>query len=37
VSPAQALADGSIRVVGDPSLLVRFVELFQVTGTAPRR
>jgi DNA-binding HxlR family transcriptional regulator len=32
VSPAEALANGSVRITGDPSLLTRFVELFQVTG-----
>lgn len=31
VSPAQVLADGTVRVVGEASLLTRFIELFQVS------
>lgn len=30
VSPRRALADGTVRVTGDPNLLTRFTEIFQV-------
>jgi DNA-binding HxlR family transcriptional regulator len=34
VAPAAALADGSVRVIGDPALLSRFVEIFYIDGPA---
>jgi DNA-binding HxlR family transcriptional regulator len=30
ISPADAIADGSVRVTGDPALLARFVEVFHI-------
>lgn len=32
VAPAAALADGSVRVIGDAALLSRFVEIFHIDG-----
>jgi len=36
VSPADAIEDGSVRVVGDPALLTRFVEIFRIPGPSYR-
>ena len=32
VSPAEAIDGGGVRVIGDPELLTRFVEIFQIPG-----
>lgn len=38
ITPAEALADGSLRIVsGDPALVYRFAELFQIPGMATAR
>lgn len=33
-SPAEVLANGSVQVIGDPNLFIRFVELFQIVRPA---